>query len=122
MRLLKSCLIFIILISYPEDSFCQSDYFNKRYNLCQDYGEEAWSGTTGILQLSDGYALFGFTVDTTIYWRRQIPIMKIDNEGNPLLYKCYGNTIVDYYLGWPGGYLQVKNNNEFYLAGAINYW
>jgi len=122
MRLLKSCLIFIILISYPEDSVCQSDYFNKRYNLCQDYEDEAWSGADGILQLSDGYALFGFTVDTTYYWRRQIPILKIDNQGNPVLFRSYGNTFVDYYTGWAGGYLQVSNYNEFYIAGSINYW
>ncbi|MBP6872816.1 MAG: hypothetical protein KBC43_12475, partial [Bacteroidales bacterium] len=122
MRLFIRCLIFIILISYPEDSFCQSDYLNKRYNLCQDYGEDAWSGADGIIQLEDGYVIAGFTVDTGIYWWRRIPILKIDTEGNPILYKSYGDTVSDYYTGWSGIIKMSNNSNEFYIAGSINYW
>jgi hypothetical protein len=96
--------------------------FNNRYNLCQNYSAEAWSGADGILQLDDGYIIFGYTVDTANYWWRRIPLLKIDNEGNPVYYKSIGDTIADYYTGWSGFFKQSLFNDEYYIAGSKNYW
>ncbi len=102
--------------------FSQQIYFNNRYNMCQDYNEEAWSAALDIVETSEGYAFEGATVDTSTYWMRRIAIFVIDSYGYKLYEKSYGNDSVDFYKGWPGSFRKSPTGEQYYLAGSKNYW
>jgi len=115
-------LFFILFIFCSHHLYSQPVYFNNRYNLCQNYNEEAWSGADDILQVDDGYVITGYTVDTSIYWWRRIPILKISSDGQPVFYKSYGDTLADYYTGWSGHFKKSNFNEIYYIAGVKEFW
>jgi hypothetical protein len=116
-------IIFGVLIGI--NSFCgfaQQVYFNNIYNLCSTYDPEAWSATDGIIiELTDGYILCGATVDTTDFWMRRIPFMKIGLDGEMIWKKDYGDPECDYYTGESNYFLKTVDDH-FYISGSINYW
>jgi hypothetical protein len=115
-------LSFVFSVSICQYLFCQQIYFNYRYNMCQANNDEAWSVASDILEIDEGYAFEGATVDTSNYWMRRISIFVIDNNGNKLYEKNYGNDTVDFYKGWPGSFRKSLLGEYYYLAGSKNYW
>lgn len=116
-----SFVIILIPFLFTGFSYSQQIYFNNRYNLCGTYEPDAWSSSSDILPIEDGYVLAGATVDTSTYWMRRIALMKLDLNGSIIMLRDFGNDTVDYYKGWPGS-LIIKTENQFYLAGAKEYW
>jgi hypothetical protein len=122
MKVILLLTIWLYVLLNLDISYSQQIYFNNRYNLCQNYNEEAWSGADGILQVDVGYIVAGFTVDTITYWWRRIPIIKLNNGGEQIMYKSYGDTIADYYTGFSGSMKKAATGNNYYIVGSKNYW
>jgi len=115
-------IIFVVVVS--TNSLCgysQQIYFNNIYNLCGTYNPEAWSAGITAIETGDSYVISGATVDTADFWMRRIAFLKIDNNGNSVWNKDYGDYIDDYYIGGPGSLLRCNSGN-FYLSGSINHW
>jgi hypothetical protein len=101
--------------------FSQQIYFNNIYNLCATYDPEAWSVGITAIETGDSYVISGAAVDTADFWMRRITFLKIDNNGNSLWNKEYGENIDDYYIGGPGSLLR-WNSGNYYFSGSINHW
>jgi hypothetical protein len=115
-------IVFGALISL--NSFCgfsQQFYFNNIYNLCAKYDPEAWSAGITVVENGDCYVISGAAVDTLDFWMRRIAFIKLDNNGNLLWNKNYGDYIDDYYIGGPGSLRQINSGN-FILAGTKDIW
>ena len=115
-------LCLMLCVSIFNSLYCQQVYFSNRYNLCQDYSPQAQSTSKDILQIEDGYIVAGFTIDTNTYSWRQIPIIKINLDGEQIMYRSYGDTIADYYTGFAGFMKKAITNDVYYIAGSKNYW
>jgi len=75
-------------------------YFNFRFN----YGQYIWwDGASNIFQLPDGYLIAG---GNCYYSTSRLGLYKIDHQGNKVFSKIYGDTIYDYYWGYPGSFVR----------------
>ena len=90
-----SFVIILIPFLFAGFSYSQQIYFNNRYNLCGTYEPDAWSSSSDILPIEDGYVLAGATVDTSTYWMRRIALMKLDLNGSIIMLRDFGNDTVD---------------------------
>jgi hypothetical protein len=91
-------------------------YFNYRFN----YTDPAiWDGATTAIALNDGYVIVGGTGTLGNYFWHRLGLIKTDFNGNLLSIKTYGDSISEYYFGYPGCMIQV-NDTSFIGVGSKN--
>jgi hypothetical protein len=96
-------LMHITIISQPV-------YFNNTYPL-GDPG--IWSGSLNLTECDSGYVICGKT-------GINIGIKKIDYNGNDMWSKVWGDSIANWYVGYPGSLKSVGNN--YFISGSKNYY
>lgn len=98
---------FVFFFSYIGN--CQLVYFNNMYHLSNP---NTWSGSVTLIEESDGYIICGKT-------GTDIGMIKIDELGELLWSKTWGDTIASWYTGYPGSL--ISEDPGYYLAGSKNY-
>jgi hypothetical protein len=110
---MKSRLIFLLLLSGLSSANAQFTYFNNRYN--NDY----WSSALTILETDPGYVVCGVSGEISgEYIFKRIVLTAIDDNGNQIWWKTYGEDFHDYYAGNLGGCIKTSDNG-FVVSGSI---
>ena len=110
---MKRLLLIFLLISGFSIASAQSIYFNNRYN------NDLWSAALSILETDSGYVACGVTgVLYNDYMFRKIVLTKIDDYGNPVWWKTYGENFHDYFAGDAGGCIKTSDNG-YLVSGTI---
>jgi hypothetical protein len=110
MRLKFIFLSIIILIQSNNLGFCQPVYFNNLYCL----GDPSiWSGAVTLSEEVDGYFICGKAGN-------DIAIIKLNDNGEQLWSKTWGDSLSSWYVGYPGSLQSI--DNQHYLACSKNFY
>lgn len=108
----KIIICIIILLNLAGSIFSQQVYFNKRYQL-NTYG--AYSSALNATESNDGYSVCGSTKDSIYQSRRWVHFTQLSDSGAVQKIKYIGDTIHDFYAGYPGSF--VKHKSGYLFAG-----
>ncbi|MBW8051506.1 MAG: T9SS type A sorting domain-containing protein [Cytophagales bacterium] len=104
-------VIVIFLFIFSIKSISQQIYFNNRYDF-YNVTEVAWN----VMDIDSGYLVVGGARDSL--WNLHIAIMLLDNTGNVVWKKSYGQSGFDYYPGFGGSFIHT-NDGGFALGGGV---
>ena len=107
-KMLIGFLIINLLTHLPISS--QTVYFNNTYYL-SDPG--IWSASLTLTECDTGYIICGKT-------NHNIGIKKIDYFGNDIWSKTWGDSISNWYIGYPGSLGRV--DDYYFISGSKNYY
>lgn len=110
---MKKALIAILLTFGAIGLQSQFTYFSKLYN------NDSWSGALSILEIESGYVICGVSGEVSNdYIFKRIVLTAIDDEGNQLWWKTYGEDFHNYYVGSSRGCIKTADNG-FVISGTI---
>ena len=102
--------MFFLLFGFLE-LHAQFTYFNNRYN------NDNWSAALTILETDPGYIVCGVSGQVSNgYIFNRIVLTSIDDEGNQVWWKTYGEDFHNYYAGWSRGLLKTSDGGYILCA------
>ena len=91
----------------------QYTYFNNLYN------NDNWSGALTVLEVDSGYVICGVSGQVSgNYIFKRIVLTEIDESGDQIWWKTFGEDFHDYYAGNAGGCIKTSDNG-FMVSGSI---
>ncbi len=110
---MKKVPFFLILLFGHLILNAQFIYFNNRYN------NDNWSASLSILETDYGYVIAGVSgVASGEYIFKRIVLTAIDDVGNQLWWKTYGEDFHNYYAGFMRGCIKTSDGG-FAISGGI---
>ena len=110
---MKQIIMLSLLFFGSFEIKCQSTYFNKLYN------DDNWSAALTILESDPGYVVCGVSgVISNGYMFRRIVLTSIDDQGNQVWWKTYGEDFHDYYVGFMRGCINTSDGG-YVVSGSI---
>ncbi|MCK9399524.1 MAG: T9SS type A sorting domain-containing protein [Bacteroidales bacterium] len=110
---MKKFIFLFILFFGLFDLKGQYTYFNNRFN------NDNWSAALSILETESGYVISGVSgVVSNDYIFKRIVLTSIDDQGNQLWWKTYGEDFHNYYAGGIRGCISTSDGG-FVISGSI---
>jgi hypothetical protein len=103
-------LSILIAIQFGDACYGQFIYFNNIYRLGNP---SIWSGAVTLSEEEDGYIICGKA-------GHDIAIIKLNEYGEQLYSKTWGDSLSSWYVGYPGSLQSI--NNQHYLACSKNFY
>lgn len=113
---MKHKISFLILITILVGSnICsQQVYFNNRYDL---YSVGSWDAVDNCIEVADGYIVSGGTGHPLNYSWHVIAFTLLNTNGEIIWTKLLGDTLAQYYNGYPGSLIQLIDGNYCFGGG-----
>ena len=113
---MKHKISFLILITILVGSnICsQQVYFNNRYDL---YSVGSWDAVDNCIEVADGYIVSGGTGHPLNYSWHVIAFTLLNTNGEIIWTKLLGDTLAQYYNGYPGSLIQLIDGNYCFSGG-----
>ena len=106
----RRLFMFFLLFGFLE-LHAQFTYFNNRYN------NDNWSAALTNLETDPGYIVCGVSGQVSNgYIFNRIVLTSIDDEGNQVWWKTYGEDFHNYYAGWSRGLLKTSDGGYILCA------
>lgn len=110
---MKQILFFLLFLFGHLTVNAQIVYFNNRYN------NDIWSAALTISETDLGYVVCGISGEISNgYVFNRIVLTAIDNEGDQLWWKTYGEDFHNYYAGGIGGFIKTTEGG-YVVSGVI---
>jgi hypothetical protein len=106
--------ILLILLLIILNAQSQFTYFEKMYN------NDAWSVALSIVEMDSGYVMVGVSGENVNQYQfKRVVLTAIDDKGNQLWWKIYGEDFHHYYAGGSRGCISTSDGG-FAISGTID--